>query len=65
MFPSSYIQVAVMDHVHVYSALQCVHCSLFRPTGHVQVSHFTIDSKYPPFVFSRVKSFSTNCRGML
>lgn len=39
--------------------------SLHRPTGRVQLSHFTIDYKYPPFVFSRVKSFTRTSQGLL
>jgi hypothetical protein len=39
--------------------------SLHRPTGHVQISHFTIDHKYPPFVFSRVRSFTSYSQGVL
>lgn len=39
--------------------------SLCRSTGQVQVNHFTIDYKYTPFSFSRVKRYSTNSLGLL
>ena len=39
--------------------------SLCRSTGKVQVNHFTIDYKYTPFSFSRVKRYSTNSLGLL
>jgi F-box protein 9 len=39
--------------------------SLHRPTGSMQISHFSIDYKYPPFFFSRVKSYTSNSQGFL